>query len=75
MKTATIEEIVRSVMSKDGASTLAKRQVNNAIQLALRSVVGLYCLDGDELDIDLGNGYALRCSLVPKVEAVEGATA
>nr|WP_315206810.1 hypothetical protein [uncultured Albidiferax sp.] len=63
MKKFHIADVVNAVMSLDGASSLAPRQVSTAIQLALRQVIGLSCLGGSDLAIYLENGYLLRCSV------------
>ncbi|MFT4243530.1 MAG: hypothetical protein QM569_14755 [Acidovorax sp.] len=60
---ATIAEVANSVLSSDAANTLKAAQVHGALDIALRTVIGLNCLGGHTLDIDQGNGHVLHCSL------------
>lgn len=62
-RTATIAEVVQSTLSSDAGATLSADQVKTAMHIALRTVIGLNCLGGSTLDIDLGNGHYLHCSL------------
>lgn len=69
--TATIGDVVSSVLSSDAGTRLNKRQVGDVVHLALRTVIGLSCLGGHTLDIDLGNGHFLHCSLKRAVGATD----
>ena len=60
---ATIADVAKSVVSSDSGHTLQAPQVNLTMDIALRTVIGLNCLAGNTLDIDLGNGHFLHCSL------------
>lgn len=62
---ATIFDVVSSVLTSDVGCHLTLLQASNAVDIALRTVIGLYCLGGNTLDIDLGNGHFLHCSLKP----------
>lgn len=64
-RTVTVADVVSSVISSDAGADLAASQAGAAVQIALRTVIGLYCLGGYTLDIDLGNGHFLHCSLKP----------
>ncbi len=64
-RTVTVADVVSSVISSDAGAHLAASQAGAAVQIALHTVIGLYCLGGYTLDIDLGNGYFLHCSLKP----------
>ena len=62
-RTGTIAQVAQSVLSSDVGSTLKEQQVHATLDIALRTVIGLNCLGGNTLDIDLGNGHFLHCSL------------
>ena len=62
-RTGTIAQVAQSVVSSDVGSTLKEPQVYATLDIALRTVIGLNCLGGNTLDIDLGNGHFLYCSL------------
>lgn len=62
-RTATVADVVRSVLTSDAGGRLTEHQVHDAVHLALRTVIGLNCMNGRTLDIDLGNGHFLHCSL------------
>ncbi len=62
-RTATVADVAHSVLSSDAGGQLKEREVNTTVHLALRTVIGLNCLKGRTLDIDLGNGHFLHCSL------------
>lgn len=62
-RTATIADVIRAVLSSDGAAQLSAVHASLAVDLALRKVIGMNCLAGNRLDIDLGNGHVLHCSL------------
>ncbi len=68
-RTATVADVARSVLTSDAAGQLAPRDVNTTVQLALRTVIGLNCMNGNTLDIDLGNGHFLHCSLKRAIDA------
>lgn len=62
-RNGTIAQVAQSVLSSDVGSTLKEPQVHAILDIALRTVIGLNCLGGNTLDIDLGNGHFLHCSL------------
>lgn len=62
-RTAAIADVIRAVLSSDGAAQLSAVHASLAVDLALRKVIGMNCLAGNRLDIDLGNGHVLHCSL------------
>lgn len=62
-KTATIGDVCRAVLSSNGGAQLSAVRTSVAVDLALRSVIGLNCLGGATVDIDLGNGHLLHCSV------------
>lgn len=62
-RNATIADVVRSVLTSDAGGSLKEPQVTTTLDIALRTVIGLNCLNGCALDIDLGNGHTLHCSL------------
>ena len=62
-RTGTIAQVAQSVLSSDVGSTLKEPQVHATLDIALRTVIGLNCLGGNTLDIDLGNGHYLHCSV------------
>lgn len=68
-RTATIADVVDSVISSDAGGRLTQRQAGDAVHTALRTVIGLNCLGGNTLDIDLGNGHFLHCGLKRAVGA------
>lgn len=70
--TAAIADVIRAVLASDGAAQLSAVHASLAVDIALRKVIGMNCLAGRSLDIDLGNGHVLRCSLGAALQA-EGA--
>ena len=62
-RTATVADVARSVLTSDAGGRLTDRQAHDAVHIALRTVIGLNCMNGRTLDIDLGNGHFLHCSL------------
>lgn len=62
-RTATVADVAHSVLTSDAGGRLNERQAHDAVHLALRTVIGLNCMNGRTLDIDLGNGHFLHCSL------------
>lgn len=70
-RTATIADVIRAVLSSDGAAQLSAVHASLAVDLALRKVIGTNCLGGSSLDIDLGNGHFLHCSLRRAVGATD----
>lgn len=62
-RTVTVADVARSVITSDGGARLMEREVTTTVQLTLRTVIGLNCLNGNTLDIDLGNGNFLHCRL------------
>lgn len=62
-RTGTIAQVAQSVLTSEVGGTLKKQQVHATLDIALRTVIGLNCLGGHTLDIDLGNGHFLHCSL------------
>lgn len=70
-RTATIADVVGSVLTSDAGGRLTQRQAGDAVHTALRTVIGLHCLGGNTLNIDLGNGHFLHCSLKRSVGATD----
>lgn len=68
-RTTTIADVIRAVLASDGAAQLSAVHASLAVDLALRKVIGMNCLAGNSLDIDLGNGHFLHCSLKRAVGA------
>ena len=62
-RTATIADVAHSVSTCDGAEDLPVIQTAKIVDFTLRTVIGLNCLSGNVLDIDLGNGHILSCSV------------
>jgi hypothetical protein len=62
-RTATVADVARCVLTLDAGGRLTDRQAHDAVHIALRTVIGLNCMNGGTLDIDLGNGHFLSCSL------------
>ena len=62
-RNATIAQVAASVASSDAGCTIKASQAHAVLDIALRTVIGLNCLGGSTLDIDLGNGHVLHCSL------------
>ncbi|MEG0936542.1 MAG: hypothetical protein RSE32_07970 [Comamonas sp.] len=62
-RTATTTDVAQSVCSCDGAEGLPIIQTAQIVDFTLRTVIGLNCLGGNVLDIDLGNGHVLSCSV------------
>ncbi|MFE8644154.1 hypothetical protein ACFX58_03605 [Sphingomonas sp. NCPPB 2930] len=60
---ASIADVVQSVLTSDAGGRLTPQQAGDAVEAALRTVIGLNCLKASTLDIDLGNGHTLHCSL------------
>ena len=67
-RTATIADVAHSVCTCDGAEGLPVVQTANIVDFTLRTVIGLNCLGGNVLDINLGNGHILSCSVKKAVE-------
>lgn len=67
-RTAAIADVIRAVLASDGAAQLSAVHVSLAVDLALRKVIGMNCLGGSSLDIDLGNGHVLHCSLQRSIQ-------
>ena len=62
-RTGTIAQVAQSVLTSDTGAKLKEQDVHATLDIALRTVIGLNCLGGNTLDIDLGNGHFLHCSL------------
>lgn len=62
-RTATIADVAHSVCTCDGAEGLSVVQTAKIMDFALRTVIGLNCLSGNVLNINLGNGHVLSCSV------------
>lgn len=62
-RTATIADVTHSVCTCDGAEGLSVVQTAKIMDFALRTVIGLNCLGGNVLDINLGNGHILSCNV------------
>lgn len=63
LRNATISDVARSVASCDGAASLDKDQTQQIVDFMLRKVIGLNCLGGNTLHIDLNNGHILVCDV------------
>jgi hypothetical protein len=61
-RTATTTDVAHSVCTCDGAEGLLV-QTAKIVDFTLRTVIGLNCLGGNVLNIDLGNGHVLSCSV------------
>ena len=61
--TTTIADVIRAVLASDAGVQLSAVHASLAVGLALRDVIGRHCLRDESLDIDLGNGHVLHCSL------------
>jgi len=62
-RTATTTDVAHSVCTCDGAEGLPVVQTAKIVDFTLRTVIGLNCLGGNVLNIDLGNGHVLSCSV------------
>lgn len=62
-RTTAIADVIRAVLASDAGVQLSAVHASLAVDLALRKVIGMNCLAGNRLDIDLGNGHVLHCSL------------
>ena len=62
-RTATTADVAHSVCSCDEAANLPIVQTTKIVDFTLRKVIGLNCLNGTVLNIDLGNGHVLSCSV------------
>lgn len=62
-RSTTVGAIVRSVLNSDAGHRLSQHPATEAVHIALRTVIGLNCLGGNSVDIALGNGYVLHCTL------------
>lgn len=61
-----LQQLAKAVEQSEGFRlAVSAPGIAHVLDVALRSKVGIACLGGRELDIDLGNGYFLRCTLVP----------
>ena len=60
---ASIADVAHSVCSLDSSEGMPVIQASKIIDSTLRTVIGMNCLDGNVLDIDLGNGHILSCSV------------
>jgi len=65
---ATIPDVIRAVISSDEGADLIASHAGAAVQIALVTVIGLHCLGDRTLDIDLGNGHFLHCSLKRSIQ-------
>jgi hypothetical protein len=61
-RNATISQVAASVASSDAGRDIKASQAQAVLHIALRTI-GLNCLNGRTLDIDLGNGHILHCSV------------
>ena len=62
-RTATVADVAHSVCTCDGAEGLPITQTVQIVDFTLRKVVGLNCLGGNVLNINLGNGHILSCTV------------
>lgn len=60
---ATTADVAHSVCTCDGAEGLPVIQTAKIVDFTLRTVIGLNCLGGNVLDINLGNGHVLSCTV------------
>lgn len=60
----TIGQLAKSVFHSDSHNGRGSSlQVAHELEIALKTKVGLLCDGGSTVDIDLGNGYLLHCSV------------
>ena len=59
----TLQDIADSVARLPAGTALPEQKVRKLVDATLRTVIGLNCLNSHTLDIDLGNGHVLSCSL------------
>jgi hypothetical protein len=60
----TIGQLAKSVFYSDSHNGRGSSpQVAHELEIALKTKVGLLCDGGSTVDIDLGNGYLLHCSV------------
>lgn len=62
-RTATTADIAHSVCTCEGAQDLPVIQTAKIVSFTLRTVIGLNCQNGDVLNINLGDGHILSCSI------------
>ena len=60
---ASTADVAHSVCTSEGAQSLPLVQTTKIVDFALRTVIGLNCQHGNTLDINLGNGHVLSCSI------------
>jgi hypothetical protein len=63
----TIEDLARAVLFDDAFNNdVMMLDMMHVFEIALKKSIGFNCLIDGALDIDLDNGYVLRCKLAPK---------
>ena len=62
-RNGTLQDIADSVARLPAGRALTEEWVRKLVDATLRTVIGLNCLNSHTLDIDLGNGHILSCSL------------
>ncbi|WP_182283180.1 hypothetical protein [Comamonas testosteroni] len=60
---ASTADVAHSVCTSEGAQSLPLVQNTKIVDFTLRTVIGLNCQNGNTLDINLGNGHVLSCSV------------
>jgi hypothetical protein len=65
VRTGTINDLARAVINSDFAvlEQVSAEQIQKILDTALRTVIGLNCLAASGLDIDLGNGHVMSCTV------------
>lgn len=60
---ATTADVACSVANSDANPQLSPEQALQVVDITLRTVIGLNCLNGSALHIDLNNGHVLICEV------------
>lgn len=60
---ASIADVAHSVCSLDSSEGMPVIQASKIIDSTLRTVIGMNCLGDRSVEIDLGNGHTLCCSV------------
>jgi hypothetical protein len=62
-----IAQLARSVSASGNFNQATPWEQNaHVLEVALKTRIGLACLDGKSVEIDLGNGYVLECRVHKK---------
>ncbi len=60
----TIMQLAKAVADSDGFNGHTHVfQIAHVLEIALKTRLGILCLDGHTVDIDLGNGHVLHCAV------------